>query len=426
MASVLGGMTTQPVGRPAPGPAAGGNTAEFLRWAATPAGQQWGAGQNRQLALGPGGGGGYGIGRNGGIEWVGQGPEPTDPAARQAGIDALTRGTLMERDAAGNPTGAAFTRASGLGGAGGIPSGASPQYGVSGFENAVNAGLGNATGYINAGMTGARGDINTATGKAVGALDPYAQSGVSANNLQADLSGANGPEAQRAAFAAFNESPDQAYQREMGMKAVTQNAAALGGLHGSNVMRELQRVGTGLAAQDYSNYFNRAGTVADRGASASGQVAGIYGDQGNALAGITTGGNQALADYNMRAGEGIATTRYDAGNRMSDNIGAVTSAISNLTAEQGRELSRILGVSGDKLAALVSGAGEGNAASTQELLKLLSNVDMTSAQTAFGISGVPGIDSSAGQIGNIGNFLGGVGSFAASPAGKATGRVFGG
>ena len=274
--------------------------------------------------------------------------------------------------------------------------GGEQRYGLSGFERAIQNALNASKGYIYQGMEQGRNDVAGYTDKAVGTLSPYTYAGANANKLQADLSGANGPEAQSAAFANFQSSPEQAYQREMGQKAILQNAAALGGLHGSNVMQELQRHGVGLAAQDYGNYFNRLNDPANRGVGAASGIASLYGNAGNALAGIATGGTQSLADMRMRAGEGIAATRYDAGTRMSDNITNATQGVAGLSESQGRQIAEIIGTDSANLATLLTQASNATGLSAQQLAQLLTNINQTASGQRAGLPTAPGVQEITG------------------------------
>ena len=136
----------------------------------------------------------------------------------------------------------------GGGGYGGASGAGVPQTGLIGAESALQGGL-------RGGLAGIEARVN----QAGQTLSPYTQGGNQAFGLQSALSGAMGPEAQRQAFANYNESPEVAYQREMGERAITRNAAATGGLGGGRVQQELQRHAIGLAQQDYGNSFNRLG-----------------------------------------------------------------------------------------------------------------------------------------------------------------------
>ena len=94
---------------------------------------------------------------------------------------------------------------------------------------------------------------------------PYMEAGQNALGTVADLSGANGIEAGRAAQAQFLESPGYQFQLEQGQKAIDRSAAARGMLRSGATMEASQRFGQGLAAQDFTTYYNRLAGLAGMG-----------------------------------------------------------------------------------------------------------------------------------------------------------------
>lgn len=162
------------------------------------------------------------------------------------------------------------------------------------------------TDQITSGLNQSRGQINTAYGAADQALSGY-NKGQGALDLQAALSGANGPEAQAAAYAQYNSSPAMQYQMDQMQKATERSAAARGGLLGGNVLTELQRNASGIASQDYQNQFNNLGQVAQTGLAAASQVAQNKQQQAATEAGLASNlagiqGGLAQADLSGRYG----------------------------------------------------------------------------------------------------------------------------
>lgn len=169
---------------------------------------------------------------------------------------------------------------------------------------APSVGGGIDTSSIAQGLDQARGQINTAYDAADQALSGY-NKGQGALDLQASLSGANGPEAQAAAYAQYNSSPAMQYQMDQMQKATERSAAARGGLLGGNVLTELQRNASGIASQDYQNQFNNLGQVAQTGLAAAGQIAQTKQQQAATEAGLASNlagiqGNLAQADLSGR------------------------------------------------------------------------------------------------------------------------------
>lgn len=317
---------------------------------------------------------------------------------------------------------------------GGFPQ--APPTGLIGSEQALQAGLTGATGALEQAQALARGDITQALGQGagvlqgaqqlagqqfgqgVGALDPFRTTGLSAQQQQAALSGALGADAQRQAFAAFQESPEQAFIREQGQRAVLANAAATGGVQGGNVLRELTRFGTGLASQDIQNRFSRLGALSGQGLTAAGQIgqlrgqqAGLTGQLGQAGAQLIQTGGQNLANIasqfggnvaNLIAGTGqtVAGGRTRAGELIAGQIGGTTSGLADLINQQGGGLANLIGGGAGDLANLIAGLGGGQAASSEQLAQLLANL---STGQAGQVAGLPGVGQFGGQQDPLGN-----------------------
>lgn len=96
--------------------------------------------------------------------------------------------------------------------------------------------------------------------------NPYIQQGQSANKMQADLSGINGPQAQQQAYANYQESPGVSFLREQGMRGLEQNLNA-SGVSGGTRLKELSRFNQGLERQDFNNQYNRLSAQTTLGAN---------------------------------------------------------------------------------------------------------------------------------------------------------------
>jgi hypothetical protein len=93
----------------------------------------------------------------------------------------------------------------------------------------------------------------------------------------------------------FQASPGYEFMRGEAMRAVDQNASARGMLNSGARLRELTRVGTGLANQEYQNWLSRLQGLAGVGQAASGQAASLAQQGGIQQAGLTMAGGQAQA-----------------------------------------------------------------------------------------------------------------------------------
>lgn len=111
--------------------------------------------------------------------------------------------------------------------------------------------------------------------------------------------GALGGERQAQAFEEFEQSPEQAFLREEAERSLLRNQAAIGGLGGGNVRRELQRQAVGLAQQDFQNRVDRlqAGT---------GALSGVRGTTAVNRSNLVSSRGSALANVNQFQGAGLS------------------------------------------------------------------------------------------------------------------------
>ena len=242
---------------------------------------------------------------------------------------------------------------------------------------------------IPTGLGGAEDALQRGLTASGGLVEPFAQGGRSAFELQTALTGAGGPEAQSAAFANFKSSPGQQFLRDRAEQSLLRNQSAIGGIGGGNVRRALQEQAVGLASQDFGNQFNRLGTLSNLGS----QAAGLQSGQA-----FTTG--RDLASGRTRAGENIASA-----------IGDTTSALANLQSRQGQGISDLIGSGGGNLANLLSGAGAAQGGSQQQLATLLANLSVGQGSQIAGLPGIGGIQETGGQLDNISKVLTAIGLF---------------
>jgi len=281
--------------------------------------------------------------------------------------------------------------------------------GLKGSEQAMYGGLLGGMEQLNKGVAGAEGAYNQFGEAAKGSLAGYSQQGTGASNLQANMTGANGPEAQAAAYAQYQESPEQAYLREQSERAITRNAAATGGLGGGNVLKELQRNATGLAMQDINNSFNRLNTVGDRGFNAAQGISGIDAGMGDRIGNMRFGAGNTLADMSFGTGQALAGGRTRAGELMAQNYGQTAQGMAGIQQQFGNDLSGITGQGAGNLANLLSGAGQSGNQNYQQLAALLANIATGSGSTVAGLPGIPGTQQNQGMLGGLGQLAGGVG-----------------
>jgi hypothetical protein len=351
------------------------------------------------------------------------------------------------------------------------PSSYVPPTGLIGSEAALMGGLTGGAGAISSGAAGATGHIQNALasqapvtnfggnvpsiqggvnavtgaiGQGVDQLGAYAAQGEGAAKLQADLTGANGVEAQQAAYSAYQSSPAMQYQMDQMQRATERSAAAQGGLLGGNVLQELQRNAAGIASQDYQNQFNNMSQVTGTGLNAANSIAGLRGQEAGNLAGLhstkaniagqleqarigsqtqqTIANNQMKANLNSelagiaeRAGlqtAGMITQtggllsqgRLDAGYGIAQNATQAASQISQLLTQQGMQVSDIMAKDISNITDMIYQAGAQDSLSSQNLAAILANIAGGQASTVAQGQAKIGEIEAAGQLG-VGNAI---------------------
>ena len=315
-----------------------------------------------------------------------------------------------------------------------------PQTGLIGSNQIINQGVNQTVGALGAGaalgskyLSGLEGNTFSAdTSVGAGVTDPlnqasanfngYMQGGQNASKLQADLSGANGQSAQQAAYAQYQSSPAMQYQMDQMQKATERSAASRGGLLSGNVLAELQRNASGIAAQDYQNQFNNLGQVAGQGLSAAGQVAGLKSTQANIAGQLQNTGIQAnlqasLANqeqkYNVAKGlsdlanqyginvgnvfgsaAGVnAANAYNAGTAIANNANNAATNISNLLSQQGVNISNSMASDINSMTNILAQYGLNDQQSNQNLAAMIANItggQATNTMNAYNTIGAAG------------------------------------
>ena len=278
-----------------------------------------------------------------------------------------------------------------------------PQYGLSGAEQALNAGLGAGTSLLEQGanllggnFAGSAVNVDPTTGQkfftqAAEGVGQYSPAGLQAQGVQSALSGAQG----QAAFdAALLNSPQQAFLRQQGEEGIINQAAALGGLGGGDVRKELVNFGQGLASTQLQQQINNLSNLSNQGLQAAGQQGQFLSQagqqQGNLAAQNAQLGTQAnlySQGANMFGGVGssLANLRYQAGRDIASQIGTGTNQLANLTDQQGTGLSDIIGQGSVNVGNLLSGSGQYTAGQQTQLAQLLANLaTQQGAQAAQG------------------------------------------
>jgi hypothetical protein len=278
---------------------------------------------------------------------------------------------------------------------------AQPQYGLQGAEQAALIGAG--LGLQNLGDT--QSQVENIFGRGAQNLQPFQQQGGQAYALQAALSGAMGPEAQAQAYQQFQRSPGQQFLQQEGERALTRNAAAIGGLGGGNVRRSLLEYGQGLAQQDFANQFDRLGQLSSAGLNAASTGAQLQGQQ----AGIQANLGQLGAQIPVQTGAAIAQNRFQTGRDIGTARANTSTALANLMSQQGAGISDIIGGSAAQINQLYQMAAQGDVAAKEQLGVVLANLSAQQG-SQYGQQQFTPIQppSMLGDVGKLASGLGGM------------------
>ena len=189
-----------------------------------------------------------------------------------------------------------------------------------------------ATDYLNAGRT----DIGAGVTNANALLQPYIDTGSRALDVVGDLSGANGVEAGRAALGNFQASPAYAWNLEQGLRGVDAGASARGMLVSGSGKAAEMRYASGLASNEFTNYYNRLSGLAGQGLTASTTAGGNMTRGGEALAGV----DRALAQNVITQGAGMAQNDIGLGTGLANINTGLGTALSNNEMTTGGRLGQ--------------------------------------------------------------------------------------
>ncbi len=120
-------------------------------------------------------------------------------------------------------------------------------------------------------------------------------------------------------FSAFFNSPDYAYTRDEALKGVNANAAGMGNLFSGARGQALNDRASGLATQNFGNYFNRLSGLAGFGQNAN-----------NALSGALQNTTSGIANAQMGIGDAKAGGYIGAANSYGNAAGNWMNLIGNV------------------------------------------------------------------------------------------------
>ncbi|WP_152980885.1 hypothetical protein [Stenotrophomonas koreensis] len=85
-------------------------------------------------------------------------------------------------------------------------------------------------------------------------------------------------------FSSFNESPDFQFARDQGLQSLDRSAAARGGLYSGGADADRMAFASGLASQNYGNYYGRLANLAQMGQNQSQYMGNLGQNFGNQYA----------------------------------------------------------------------------------------------------------------------------------------------
>lgn len=292
--------------------------------------------------------------------------------------------------------------------------------------------------------------LNRAFSQAVDPITGFIDAGKRAQTLQAALTGALGPEAQKAAIDNFIDDPSIKFQVERAERSLRRNASALGGIGSGNVRKALVREAVQRAQESFNKRVDQLGQIAARGltaATSAGQLRGQQGIAGADLIGRTAESTAEIergvgrdigeliqsasfvsADVNAKAAEiervtgvnlgilaestginvaGILTDlgsdsadlRSQAGRDIAAAIADTSSQLAGLQETQGTGISDVVGTAIANISNLLLQEGLLDSASDQQLATLLANLAVGEGTTAANISANIAAIETAGILG---------------------------
>lgn len=139
-------------------------------------------------------------------------------------------------------------------------------------------------------------------------LKPYTEAGVKSLTAQGDLAGLNGPDAQRAALKAIEDSPEFASMTQQGEDAILQNASATGGLRGGNTQAALGQFRPQLLSGLIDRQYQRLGGITQIGQASAAGVGAAGVNTGTNVASLLQAQGQAAAGNALAQGAAINNT----------------------------------------------------------------------------------------------------------------------
>ena len=153
------------------------------------------------------------------------------------------------------------------------------------------------SGDVKSGQSAALAAQQQAIQTAQNQLGPWQGTGVTANTQESNLLGLNGQPAADTAMSTFQSSPGYKFDLTQGLRGVDAGAAAAGMLRSGATLKAEETFGTGLADQDFGNYWNRLQQLSGNGLTAAQGITSAATGAANQTSGIDDGA--AIANANI-------------------------------------------------------------------------------------------------------------------------------
>lgn len=136
-------------------------------------------------------------------------------------------------------------------------------------------------------------------------LQPYADAGKSALTTINALNSGD--------FSSFKQSPDYAFALSQGLQGLDRSAAARGSLYSGGQSADILNFASGLASQNYGNYYGRLAGLAQLGQNSA-----------TSLGSIGTGNAAQQGNFNLAGAGAVGQGLYDSANSTSNLVGGLT------------------------------------------------------------------------------------------------------
>lgn len=147
-------------------------------------------------------------------------------------------------------------------------------------------------------------------------LDPYITAGGNALGAMQALNSGD--------YSAFKVSPDYQFALTQGLQGLDRSAAARGSLYSGGHSADILGFASGLASQNYGNFYNRLAGLAQSGQSAASN-----------LGSIGTGNAATIGNASMNAANANAQAAYNNANTLGNFAGQAANALGNYYGNQG-------------------------------------------------------------------------------------------